>query len=99
MLSDWISELGHEPVGPAATEDAARRLIESTALGAAILDVSLAGGDSFALARGCQERTVPFAFATGHDRGSVPADFADAPVLPKPFTFDDVQQLLIELLR
>ena len=98
LLSDWIVELGHEPVGPAAAEDAARQLIDSTSPHAAILDVSLSGGDSFALARTCRERSIPFAFATGYGKDRLPPDLADSPVLAKPFTFDDVQQVLANLL-
>jgi DNA-binding response OmpR family regulator len=98
LLCDWLVELGHEPVGPASNEDAARRLIDSTPFDAAVLDVSLAGGDSFGLAAACRERSVPFAFATGHGRSKLPPDLADATILPKPFTFDDVRQLLADLL-
>jgi len=98
LLSDWLVELGHEPVGPVAAEDAARQLIDSASPDAAILDVSLAGGDSFALARACRERSIPLAFATGHVKGRLPPDLADAPLLAKPFVFDDVQALLAKLL-
>lgn len=98
LLCEWIVELGHEPVGPAAGEDAARKLIDSAPPDAAILDVSLAGGDSFGLARTCRERSMPFAFATGHGRDRLPPDLAETPVLPKPFTFDDVRELLATLL-
>jgi len=98
LLSDWIVELGHEPVGPTAAEVAARQLIDSASPHAAILDVSLSGGDSFALARTCRERSIPFAFATGHGAGQLPPDLADTPMLAKPFTFDDLKQLLAKLL-
>jgi hypothetical protein len=37
---------------------------------------------------------VPFAFATGHGRGGLPKGFEDAPLLTKPFDFDDVRRLI-----
>jgi DNA-binding response OmpR family regulator len=98
MLADWIAELGHEPVGPASSEQSARALIEAGPLNAAILDVSLQSGDSFALAQACRERALPFAFATGHGRTALPLEFADAAVLAKPFDFQTVSALLSALL-
>ena len=98
MLADWVLELGHELVGPAGSEAIARQLLETGSPDAAILDVSLSGGNSFALARTCRERGLPFAFATGHGKGDLPADFAGAEVLAKPFRFDNIKQLLAKLL-
>ena len=85
VLEDWLADLACETVGPAASAHAALGLIESTKLDAAILDVTLREGDSFAVAEALRARNVPFAFATGHGPASIDARFRDAPILVKPF--------------
>lgn len=97
MLVDWVQELGCVAVGPATSQGEAHILIQQESPDAAILDVSLGSGDSFALATACREKSVPFAFATGHGRSALPAEFADAPVLGKPFDFQAVKELIEQL--
>jgi CheY-like chemotaxis protein len=98
MLADWLAELQHETVGPAATVEEAIHLVEGGAPDGAILDVSLRGGDSTGCAEALRQRGIPFAFATGHGRGGLPNGFEDALLLTKPFDFDDVRQVLARFL-
>lgn len=65
MLADWLSELGHKPVGPAYSVDGALALIETSDTDAAILDVSLGKQSSFPIADRLETRGIAFVFATG----------------------------------
>ncbi len=94
LLADWLTELDCEPVGPAGSVAEAIALIESNALDAAILDVSLLRGQSYPAAEALADRRVPFAFATGSQPDSLDARFATAAVLMKPFDFDSVSRLV-----
>jgi CheY-like chemotaxis protein len=98
MCSDWISELGHEVVGPVTSSRNALQVIENNDLDAAILDVDLGKGDSsYPVAEALQRRGVPFAFATGYHDPAVAHHFDEIPVLCKPFVFEDVEKLLAQL--
>jgi DNA-binding response OmpR family regulator len=91
LLEDWLSDLGCETVGPAHSVQGALGLIAAAPLRGAILDVSLRGEESYSVAQALIERGVPFAFATGHDRGGVLGRFPNALILVKPFSFEDVR--------
>jgi DNA-binding response OmpR family regulator len=98
MLADWLHDLGCEPIGPAGTERQALDLIESMAVDAAILDVSLGQATSYAVAASLRRRHIPFVFASGHGAGGITAEFRDAPMLNKPFDFEDVRAAIAGLL-
>jgi len=93
MLEDWLIELGHQVVGPAHTVANALELTEREAIEAAFLDLNLGAGISYAVADALTAKTVPFAFMTGHG-GAVQANYADAPVLAKPFDFEALKRTL-----
>jgi CheY-like chemotaxis protein len=98
MVQDWLDELGCETVGPAGSASDALALMGGVELDGAILDVSLGGHDSFAVAAALRERAVPFAFATGHGADRIDAQFKDVPTLLKPYDFEKVRQVLATLL-
>jgi PAS domain S-box-containing protein len=72
-------------LGPAATVDAAARLIAEGAADAALLDGNLHGRPVDELAAALARAGVPFSFVTGYGREALPAAFRDAPLLAKPF--------------
>jgi DNA-binding response OmpR family regulator len=98
MLEGWLTEIACEPVGPAASVQAALVLIDTARIDGAILDVSLGGGDCFAVAAALRDRAVPFVFATGHGSDVIEPRFKDAPTLVKPYDFESLRQVLARLL-
>jgi CheY-like chemotaxis protein len=100
MVEAWLSELGCETVGPAASVRTALGFIEGdTALDGAILDVSLGDEECYRVADALRDRGVPFAFATGHGINGVANRFKDALVLSKPFDFEALRGTVISLLN
>jgi CheY-like chemotaxis protein len=97
LLVDWLRELGYEPTGPASTMSEALDLIVGSTPDAAIVDVSLNGECCYPVAHALRERDIPFVFATGHDE-ALGAPYAGAPILPKPFDFQAVKEVLARLL-
>ncbi|HEX8544072.1 MAG TPA: response regulator [Pseudomonas sp.] len=57
----------------------------------AILDVNLAGERVFPVARILRARHIPFLFSTGYGGSGLPEEFADCPVLHKPFAERDLR--------
>jgi len=94
LVEDWLAELDFEPVGPAATAQDALALIAGEKIDGAILDVSLDGHDSFAVADSLRERAIPFAFATGHGSDRIEQRFKGVPTLAKPYDFERVKMVL-----
>jgi DNA-binding NtrC family response regulator len=94
-LCNTLNDAGAIVLGPVATVDAARALIEDEIeIDAALLDVNLGGTMVFDVADALTKRNVPFAFATGYDRGSIPERFSDVPRLEKPLRADRVAAVL-----
>ncbi len=98
LVQDWLAELQCETVGPAASAAEALALVAGETLDGAILDVSLDGHDSFAVAEALRARQVPFAFATGYGAGRIDARFNGAPTLTKPYDFERVRSVVATLL-
>src|SRR5262245_7761017 len=68
-----LTAAGCEVVGPAATLERAKRLIEESDCDAALLDVNLAGQPVDELATLLTRKNRPFAFVTGYGRDALPS--------------------------
>ena len=60
----------------------------------AILDVNLKGESVWPVASRLREKNVPFVIATGGHVDPPPAEFANVPVIEKPYTVDRVTPAL-----
>ena len=91
MIEDWVVDLGHKPVGPAQSLNAALALVASTDIDGAIIDVSLGRESGYPLAKVLAERGIPFAFATGHSAAAIERGHSAVAVLVKPFGLNSFQ--------
>ena len=90
-----LIDAGAEIIGPAATvQDALRLMLSAPALDAAVLDVNLNGEMVFAVADALITRGVPFVFATGYGRESVPPRYGHITRCEKPVNAAQVAQAL-----
>ena len=85
-----LANAGCEIVGPAATLDRAKSLVESADYDAALVDVNLKGRPVDELATLLTKKNRPFAFVTGYGRDALPSGFRGAVVLGKPFSADQL---------
>jgi CheY-like chemotaxis protein len=85
-----LANAGCEIVGPAATLDSARALVEAADYDAALVDVNLKGQPVDELATLLTKKNRPFAFVTGYGRDALPSGFRGAVVLGKPFSGDQL---------
>lgn len=83
-MEDMLIELGFEVVGPAMRLKRAVQLAESQKIDVALLDVNLAGEQSFPVARILSQRNVPFVFVTGYGAAGLIDEFKGMPALQKP---------------
>lgn len=94
MLEDFLESLGHSVI--ATCESVTEALAEADRGGfdLAILDVNLKGESVWPVATRLREKNVPFVIATGGHVDPPPAEFANVPVIEKPYTVDRVTPAL-----
>jgi DNA-binding response OmpR family regulator len=85
LVEDMLMDLGHTPVGPAASVDDALALIENETFQIALLDINLGGSEkAFPIADRLDELGVPYALVSGYDPGGIEG-YDHAVKLQKPF--------------
>ena len=94
-----LGELGCEVVGPAPNMAAARELVESEEIDAAILDIHIRGERVFPICEMLEGRDVPFLLTSGYADWQVPDKWRDRPRLQKPYTLDQVKDALAPLFE
>jgi DNA-binding LytR/AlgR family response regulator len=99
-VCDSLIDAGVAVIGPVATVEDAKRLIgQEATIDAALLDINLRGEMIFETADLLIARGVPFAFATGYDRGAIPERFSDVPRIEKPLRAERVRAILEPLMK
>lgn len=97
-VEDILGDLGCIVVGPAMSLEEAQTLAAHEPLDAAILDVNVEGVSSFDVADILGQRMVPFCFVTGYGAASLPPQYADVPMLAKPYSAAALRDVLRRLL-
>ncbi len=100
LMEDMLADQGCTVVATAPRLDEALAHAENPSLeiDVAVLDLNLAGENTYAVAGALQKRGVPFVFATGYGAGGLPAEWQGRPTLQKPFTAGDVTAVLMKTL-
>ncbi len=94
-----LEDAGAEILGPAGTERDALRLIDTEMADAALLDANLHGRPVDQVAAALARRRIPFVFVSGHSRDALPAGFAEAPLIGKPFSHRKLVEIVADLLQ
>lgn len=95
-LKSLVDEAGYEVMGPVARVGKALNLINSLKPDLAILDASLGGESSEALANPLRQLGVPFIVISGYSREQLGDWMNDVPLISKPFRDNE---LLDEIYR
>src|ERR671913_726226 len=94
MLEDFLESMGHTIRGTCDTVSDALVEAERGGFDLAILDVNLKGESVWPVAERLREQNIPFVLATGGHVDPTPAQFANVPVIEKPYTVDRVTPAL-----
>ena len=99
LIEQIVTDAGFEVVGPVSRLAKALEVAVSQPLSGALLDVNLAGDLTWPLAHALQDRGIPFVFMTGYaQRGFVPAEFENVPIIGKPFHAEQVLAAIAEMV-
>jgi DNA-binding response OmpR family regulator len=90
MLEDRLEHSGYHVI-KAARLHACLELAESAPIDVAILDINLAGEESFPVATVLRRRNIPFLFSSGYGDDGLPEAWRGEKILQKPY---DTTQLL-----
>jgi len=98
FTADLLAELGYAVVGPAPNMATARQLIDEGKVDAALMDVHIRGERVFPLCEVLDDQGIPFVLTSGYADWAMPDKWQERPRLLKPYTIDQVQSALEDLL-
>lgn len=94
-----LAEAGAQIVAVASNTPAVTSFLDGQQIDVALLDINLGNESSFEVARILIGNDVRVLFLTGYERGTLPIDLADTPLLTKPFDNSVLVQSLGELFE
>lgn len=97
MLQDRLEHVGYR-VLMAARVDKGLELATAEPIDVALLDINLAGKDSFPIAEKLRARGVPFLFSSGYGAQGLPEAWQGTKILQKPYDTRELTAALISLL-
>ena len=97
--AEILQDLGCTVVGPAGNMAAALQLAEKDDFDAAIVDINIRGGKSYAVLKILESRQIPFLLTSGYADWSMPEEWVDRPRLAKPYTANMLGESLAALLE
>ena len=97
MVEDAVERAGHIVAATAANITDAVAAVMRDDFDVALLDMNLNGQKAHALPVSLTARRKPFAFVTGYGQPGILEKFATAPVVTKPFRYEDIERVLAVL--
>ena len=94
MIEDMLADLGCKSVSIASKIGQAITLIDGQVFDAAMVDLNLSGVESYPIADALVARDVPYFFSTGSSVANIKDGYRDQDVLKKPFTFEQLGNML-----
>ncbi|HEY1138614.1 MAG TPA: response regulator [Lysobacter sp.] len=96
-LSDLLTEAGYRVFTAARLGDAIG-VAERERIDCAILDINLHGEQVYPLCERLQESGVPFFFTSAYGTEGLAERYRDVPMVPKPYTCDEVVEAIVQQL-
>jgi DNA-binding response OmpR family regulator len=93
-LEDLLLEMGHQVVGSASRIPMAIVLARDEELDFAILDVNVAGSQSYPVADILRQRKISFIFATGYGTAGLVDGYRHEATLSKPYEPGELERAL-----
>ncbi|MGO8953709.1 MAG: response regulator [Rhodomicrobium sp.] len=98
LIEEYLAEFGCIVAFSARRVDKGLECLTSLDIGAAVLDVNVAGESVSPIAEVLEGRNIPFIFASGYGARGVEARWTGRAVLQKPFTSNDLRSALLACL-
>lgn len=98
-LSDRLTDMGHNPLGPALNCSQALELLRSKRPDVAILDTELGNETCEPVLDQCVREGIPIIISSGHDKDHLPAFVGQRLLIAKPHAPDALAKALADAVR
>lgn len=98
MVEEALVDCGYQVVS-AARISKARQLIQEQAFHAAVLDINIGNDVVYPIAALLHERNIPFVFASSARPNTLPREYANRPMLQKPYRLHELMETVAALLE
>jgi CheY-like chemotaxis protein len=98
-LEDLLTTMGYQVVGPASHLRDAIEFAREEQLDFAVLDINVAGAQSFPVADILRNRNIPFVFSTGYGTEGLVDGYRNEMVLRKPYAHEDLRRAIAALIK
>ena len=95
---DMLEELGCTVAATATNIEEAFACVEQRDFDVALLDINLNGQQSLPVAAVLTQNGTPFVFTTGYGAAGSGADYADVPLVTKPYQIADLEAAIGQAL-
>jgi CheY-like chemotaxis protein len=93
-LEDLLTGMGHRIVGPASRMSEAMEFALGADIDFAVLDINIAGTQSFPVADILRERGIPFVFASGYGSDGLMDGYRHEATLRKPYEPREIRRAI-----
>ena len=97
-IDDMLTELGYSVAGTATRIETALLLAANREFEIAVLDINLAGSNTFPVADILRARGIPFVFTSGYGPGGLVDGYREAHLLTKPFGIRELEHIIAQSL-
>lgn len=94
LIEDMLLDLGARATCTGSVSSALASIGDETP-DAAVLDVNLGRETTFPVAERLAAAGVPFVFSTGYGGTAIPSQWADRPIVQKPYVIEDLCKALV----
>ncbi|WDR07215.1 response regulator [Devosia rhodophyticola] len=98
MIEDMLRDMGGAQIHVAHDQDSARASLEQHAPRLAVMDFNLGQNDSMSLVDACRGRGIAVIIASGYSADDLPLEVRTLPLLPKPFSFEQMSDAIAAAL-
>ncbi|KPB77319.1 response regulator [Pseudomonas cannabina] len=98
LMEAMLEDLGFTTASHASTLEEGIACARDGDYDLAILDINIIGGTSFPIAAIIARRGLPFMFCSGYGRLALPEIWTDRQCIAKPFSADQLERALHQLL-
>jgi CheY-like chemotaxis protein len=98
VIEETLRDAGFLIAGRTGSPDEAIAIVEESGCDAAVLDVNLRGRSVAPVATALHQRGTPFVFISGYGGFPLHEQFRDAPLLSKPFRYQQLIDVIKKIL-
>jgi DNA-binding response OmpR family regulator len=99
LVEEYLADLGCVVAYSGRRVSSTLHALKNLEVGAAVLDVNVAGESIASVAEILEQRKVPFLFASGYGAKGIDERWAGRPVLQKPFSAKELEAALLACVQ